>query len=271
MLHPLGLADIGPIPWITEAHARTMFILFGSIAVVVVLVALTEAVRRRSTLPLFCLVGSVLCNPVEPVWDALGNLRFHHGNMVAFVMFPELPQPIEYPWWAAFVYTFFTGVTGYLFYRMFAAGVSWSRYWRYLSGMAVMNVLVEGFLITSGYDYYGYQPWRWGTDFPLWWVFTNYGELLGGALLAAAVTRWGSRAYPLAIVIVPSSFAAWELWAGWPMFAALHADVSPLVLNLAALFTAVIAVGTIWVLGRVALPASPAIETVETRRTVSHS
>jgi hypothetical protein len=185
MLHPLSLADIGPIPSITESHSRTMFLVFGSIAVVVVFAALADAVRRRSTLPLFCLVGSVLCNPVEPVWDALGNLRFHHGNVVAFVMFPELSQPIEYPWWAA-----------------------------------------------------------------------------------AAVARWGSRAYPLAIVIVPSSFAAWELWAGWPMFAALHADVSPLVLNLAALFTAVIAVGTIWVLGRVALPAA---ETAETRRTVSQS
>jgi hypothetical protein len=88
--------------------------------VVVVLVAVVEAVRRHSALPLFCLVGSVLCSPVEPIRDSLGNLRFHHGNLVAFAMFPELPQPIEYPWWAA-----------------------------------------------------------WGTDFPLWWVFTDYGERSG--------------------------------------------------------------------------------------------
>jgi hypothetical protein len=55
------------------------------------------------------------------------------------------------------------------------------------------------------------------------------------------------------------------------MFAALHADVGPLVLNVAALFTAVIAVGTIWVLGRVALPTTPAAAAVESPRTVAHS
>jgi hypothetical protein len=244
---------IGPIPTISALHAQVFFYLFGALAVVVLLAAVAEGTRRRSPLMLICLVGSVLCNPVEPVWDALGKLRFAHGNYVAWTEFPDLPIPVQYPWWAAFVYTFFTGVTCYVFFRMFQANVSWRTFWLFAGGQAVMNIVLEGYVITSAYDYYGYQPWRIGSDFPLWWVFANFGELLGGALLALAVRRFGTRGYPLAIVIVPSSFAAWELWAGWPVFAALNTDTGPLVRNLAALLTAGIAVGSIWFIGKAML------------------
>jgi hypothetical protein len=116
-----------------------------------------------------------------------------------------------------------------------------------------MNFVLEGFIITYAYDYYGYQPWRWGSDLPLWWIFTNYGELLGAAVLVLAASRLGPRAYPLAIVVVPGSFAAWELWTGWPMFAVLNSDANALIANLAALGTAAIAVGTIYALGRFGL------------------
>jgi hypothetical protein len=241
---------IGPIPTITPGHARAMVLIFGSLAAVVVVGMVVEAIRRRTTLPLFCLLGSVLCNPVEPLWDVLGNLRFYHGNAVAWTAFPNLPQPIEYPYWAAFTYTLFTGVTSYLFFRMFHAAVSWHRYWILLSSMAVMNFIVEGFALTSGYGYYGYQPWRFGSDFPLWWIFTNYGELLGGALLLLLTRRYGPKANALAIVVVPSAFAGWELWTGWPMFAALGSTGNVLILNLVAWLTAAISIGTIWLIGR---------------------
>ena len=80
---------IGPIPTISAQHAEVFFFVFGAIAVLVVLAAIAESVRRRSPLMLICLVGSVLCNPVEPIWDALGKLRFHHGNYWAWTEFPE--------------------------------------------------------------------------------------------------------------------------------------------------------------------------------------
>lgn len=250
---PHSLSDIGSIPTITPVHAWTFFIVFGAFAGAILIAGLVETIRTRSALPLYCFIGSILCNPVEPIWDALGKLRFHNGNIVAWTQFPDYPIPVNYPWWAMFVYTFFTGVTCYVFFRMFSRGTTWKAFWWCVAGQAVMNVVLEGYIITSAYDYYGEQPWRIGSDFPLWWVFANFGELLGGALLAFAVKRFGRRAYPLAIVLVPASFAGWELWAGWPVYAAINSDVGTLVQNIAAVLTAAIAIGTLYALGRLVI------------------
>jgi hypothetical protein len=54
----------------------------------------------------------------------------------------------------------------------------------------------------------GYQPFRI-VEFPAWWVFTNFGTLLAGALMATAVRHGGTRAGWLAIPVVPASFGAY--------------------------------------------------------------
>ncbi|NKQ54264.1 hypothetical protein HFP15_15355 [Amycolatopsis sp. K13G38] len=255
-------SDITTVPTITSAHAWTFFVVFGSFAAIILLAGLIELIRTRSALPLYCLLGSVLCNPVEPIWDALGKLRFHKGNIVAWTQFRDLPVPIEYPWWALFVYTFFTGVTFYVFFQIFRRGTTWKLFWWCVAGQAVMNFVLEGYIITSAYDYYGEQPWRIGSDFPLWWVFANFGELLGGALLVLAVRQFGRRAYPLAIILIPASFAGWELWAGWPVYAAINSDAGAVVQNLAAVVTAALALGTLYVVGR-GVTATPRVARTE--------
>lgn len=212
--------------------------------------AIVKMIRGRSAVLLWCMLGSILCNPIEPSWDVLGHL----GSETAFTMFPDLDIPVHYPWWAALVYVEFSGLACYLFYLIFQKKISTRTFWWAMGGQAVMNIVLEGIVISPGYDYYGYHPWRFLTDFPLWWVFTNYGELLGGALLFLAVRRYGERGGLLAIVIVPSSFGAWELWTGWPVFTAINMDVHPVWPNLAALLTAVIAIGSIHVIRKVMLP-----------------
>lgn len=202
---------------------------------------------------LYCILGSILCNPIEPIWEALGFLRFHPGNDLAFTMFHVQGTPVSYPWWAMFVYVLFSGVACYTFYRMYDSRPTRRTFWYCVAGQAVFNILLEGFIITSAYDYYGDHPWRWGSDFPLWWVFANFGEILSAAILIVAVRYWGKRAMALAIIVVPSSFAAWELWAGWPVYATLNMDVSMTVRNLSALLTAVIALATLWAIERIML------------------
>ncbi len=49
----------------------------AAIAVAAVLYAIFLLIARRSPLLMFCILGSVLCNPIEPIWEALGFLRFH--------------------------------------------------------------------------------------------------------------------------------------------------------------------------------------------------
>jgi hypothetical protein len=244
--------DITNIPTISDHRADMFFAVAGIGAGLFVLWALVELGFRRNPILALCLVGSVLCNLNEPIWDALGKLRFHHGNHFAWTQFPDLAQPVQYPYWAMFVYTGFAGVACYVFYLAFQTR-NWRIFGYVLAGQAVMNIVLEGFVITSAYDYYGSQPWRIGTDFPLWWVPVNYGEVLGGALLALAIRRWGLRGALVAIPVVPSAFSAWQLWAGWPTYATINLDVAGAWRDVAALSGVLIAAGSTWALGRALL------------------
>jgi hypothetical protein len=216
--------------------------------------ALFELVWRRSPLLLLCLAGSVLSNPIEVFWDVLGHLRHAGGTPEAFTMFADLAVPVRYPVWAFLIYMGFSGVACFVFYRMLEKAPTRRVFIATMIGQAVMNIVLEGYVITFAYDYYGYQPWRFFGDFPAWWVPANYGELLGAAMLLQAVRWYGKSAQWLAIVIVPGSFAAWEMWAGWPMYWALNADLGWLATNVAAFATAGIGIGTIWAIGRFMVP-----------------
>jgi hypothetical protein len=256
---------IGAVGTISHTHAMVFLIASMACAGLVLAYAAYELVRRRSALLFYCLAGSLFCNVTEPFWDALGGLRFYDGNIVAYTMFPDLPVPVHYPWWAAFVYTYFTGVATYVFIRMFSANVRRSTFWWFMVGQAVFNTVLEGFVITGAYDYHGNQPWRFISDFPLWWVFANYGAVLAGAVIVAAVRRWGPRAALIALFVVPSSFAAWELWAGWPVYAALNSDLGSVGRNIAALMTAGICIATLWGIREFMTPAEKVAASQEHR------
>ena len=220
------------------------------VAGIFVVWALVELVRRRSPILLFCLIGSLGCNLSEPIWDALANLRFTENTATAWTQFPQLEQPIYYPVWAMLVYTGFGGVACFAFYKAFATR-SWRIFVGALIGQAVFNIVLEGFVITELYDYYGSQPWRIGSDFPLWWVPVNYGEMLAGFLLYFAIRHWGAvKGSLFAIPLVGSSFSAWELWAGWPTYAAINLDVNGAWRDLAALTSTAIAAGTAYLMGQ---------------------
>jgi hypothetical protein len=245
--------DITQIPTISADRADAFFTVSAIMAGGFLLWALFELVFRRSPILAFCLLGSVLCNLNEPIWDALGKLRFHEGNHIAWTQFPDLAQPVHYPYWAMFVYTGFGGVACFVFYKAFASR-SWKIFGYAVLGQAVMNIILEGFIITSAYDYYGEQPWRIGTDFPLWWVPVNYGEMLAGFLLCIAIRHWGLLKGGLtSIALVPCCFSAWQLWAGWPTYATINMDVHGAWRSLAALSGVGIAAGSAYLMGKVLL------------------
>ena len=216
--------------------------------------ALFELGWRRSPLLLLCLIGSLLSNPIEVFWDVLGHLRHHAGTPEAFTMFTDLAVPVRYPAWAFLIYMGFSGVACFTFYRMLERGATKKTFITAMFGQAAMNIILEGYIITFAYDYYGYQPWRFFGDFPVWWVLANYGELFGAALILTLVRKYGPSAQWSAILIVPGSFAAWEMWAGWPMYWALNANFDWLAINAAAFATAAIGIVTIWMIGREMVP-----------------
>ncbi|GAA0608891.1 hypothetical protein GCM10009547_08620 [Sporichthya brevicatena] len=242
--------DITQIPTISPERAEAFTTGGVIVSALIVLFAFVELARRRSPLLLLCLVGSLGCSLSEPIWDALGGVRFFHGNHTAWTQFPDLAQPIHYPWWTMCTYTAFGGLACYAFYKAFATR-SWRIFVGALIGQAVFNIFLEGFLLTSLYDYYGEQPWRVGTDFPLWWVPVNYGEMLAGFLLFLAIQYWGPAKGGLAAIpLVVCSFSAWELWAGWPTYAAINLDIPGGWRVLAAFTSTTIAASSAYLMGK---------------------
>lgn len=219
-------------------------------AVACVAIALWEIVFRHSAVLLFCCLGGIFCNAIEPFWDVMGHLQFNTGNTVVFQAFAQTAFPINYPLWAVLLYIQFGGFQCWVFYMMLKHGASARSFWAVAGWQVVVNAIIEIPLINAKvYQYYGEQPFRL-MGFPLWWVFTNFGELFGAVVLFLLIKRYGPKASASAILLVPASFGAWELWTGWPIYAALNFDTGTLTKHAAALVSAGVAVLTLWTFAR---------------------
>lgn len=207
-------------------------------AVACLIVAVWEVIFRRSAVLLFCCVGGVFNNAIEPFWDVMGHLHFNTGNTVVFTAFAQTAFPVGYPLWAVLLYVQFGGFQCWVFYMMLKHGATARAFWAVAFWQVVVNAIIEIPLInTNVYQYYGEQPFRLA-GFPLWWVFTNFGELLGAVVLLLLIKRFGPKASVAAIFVVPASFGAWELWTGWPIYAVLNLDTNSFVKHGAALAVA---------------------------------
>ncbi|WP_238304811.1 MULTISPECIES: hypothetical protein [Mycobacterium] len=211
-----------------------------------VIAAVGEILLKRTAVLLFCCIGGIFCNAIEPFWDVMGHLNFNRGNTVVFQAFAQTAFPVDYPLWAVLLYIQFGGFQCWVFYLMLKRGAGRRTFWMVAGWQVIVNGLIEIPLINAKvYQYYGDQPFRL-FGFPLWWVFTNFGELLGAVVLYLLIKRFGNKAAAAAIFIVPAAFGAWELWAGWPVYAALNFDTSSAVKHFAALVSAAITMLTLW-------------------------
>jgi hypothetical protein len=244
-------------PWTNPVPTPDMSIVLGPTANTIVTwvciitatacfaTAVGEIVLKRRAVLLFCCIGGILCNAIEPFWDVMGHLYFNEGNTVVFQAFAQMVHPVNYPLWAVLLYIQFGGFQCWVFYLMLSNRATQRTFWVVAGWQVVVNALIEIPLINASvYQYYGNQPFRL-LGFPLWWVFTNFGELLGSTALFVLVKLFGKKSAVSAILIVPSAFGAWELWTGWPVYAALNTDTNPVVKHAAALAAAAIAVATL--------------------------
>jgi hypothetical protein len=212
--------------------------------------AIWEIAFRRTAVLLFCCLGGIFCNAIEPFWDVMGHLHFNSGNTVVFQAFAQTAFPIDYPLWAVLLYIQFGGFQCWVFYLMLKHGAGRRLFWSVAGWQIVVKAVIEIPLINAHvYQYYGNQPFRL-LGFPLWWVFTNFGELFGAVVLFLLMKRFGNKAATAAIFIVPAAFGAWELWTGWPIYAALNFDANSLLKHFAALVTAAVTIATLWAFAR---------------------
>ncbi|MFC9556336.1 hypothetical protein ACFTWF_36575 [Rhodococcus sp. NPDC056960] len=214
--------------------------------------ALYDFIRHRTPALLMCAVGGLLAALTEPFYGVLGLLNYREGNIMTFVMFNFRGDPT----WSTLLYPAFAGGSAYLFFQLFKSGSSKKEFWRAVAVVFGANLIIEIPLTALKlYDYYGPQPFQfYDGGFPLWWLFTNLGGIASGALLVVAERRFGTRGTLLAVPLIPSAFVAWEVWTGWPTFAALNLGGSVLWTTVAAVITAALSISTAWMVAEFMLP-----------------
>lgn len=184
--------------------------------------AVREVARGRGPLFLFCLIGGAISVLFEPIVDVLGQCYLPaHGQWHAFTLLNR-PIPLMMP----FVYCWFVGGQGYLFYWIFKRGIDQRRLFQLWGIVFLVNIVLETpGLVANVYTYYGRQPLNlWG--FPLWWGFVNpLMPMIAGALIYRLEPHLKTRWALLAVIpIIPMSDGIANGAASWPVFAALNTD-----------------------------------------------
>lgn len=211
-----------PLHTIVPGTAQTAAdIAWGVLALISLCIILYECRRTRSPFPIIVLAGGAIAYLNEPIVDVMGLVwhpRIHQERVVN--TFGPLPL------WGLFCYIVFFGAATYLFLTLMRRGVTRKQFWTGVGALMVVNLGIEiPLLPTHLYYYYGYHtaPMTVG-HLPLYWLFLN----VGGPILAAAVLLAGARVFTgramlLAALVPMTSYAAYSLAAGWPIFSALHA------------------------------------------------
>jgi hypothetical protein len=126
-----------------------------------------------------------------------------------------------------FVYSWFVGGQGYLFYRIFDRGISRRQLFQLYGLVVLVNIALESPGIAANvYTYYGKQPMNlWG--FPLWWGIINpLMPMIAGTAIYKLKPLLTTPQLVLAIIaIIPCADGAANAIVGWPVIAALNTDV----------------------------------------------
>jgi hypothetical protein len=243
---PVPHTDVLVSPTISTA----LLVVFGVVAGLILAGGVWELVRRRTYVLLCCAAGGLLCNVIEPTWDQIGHLWWNRGVPTVWTAYEHATHPTHYPVWCFVAYILYSGFDCFVFYLVFTRSRSQRTFWLAVGQQWAFACVFEITLINNDiFEYYGEQPARL-FGFPVYWAFTNSGEILAAAILVAAIARYGRRGALLAVPVVPAAFAGWILWAGWPVFGALNIDVGMPVKWLAFLICAAVSVSSVYAISR---------------------
>jgi hypothetical protein len=202
------------------------------VVLVVVAAALTahcvlHAVRVRSVVPVLAIVGGVIALPIEPFWDVNALFTFAtNSHPIALTAFGR-----HIPLYLAFIYPAFIGWGSFLGYHLIRKGTS-------VRGLLLL--LPVGFFLADGlieiagirldlWRYYGHQPLTIAGWPVLFGALNGTITLLGGALLTVLERQLVGWRRPLLALAVPSAYVGTYAIVGWPMWAALNANVPRIV------------------------------------------
>lgn len=222
----MNLADSGlPAPprLIASIDPRILLGIFVILLAGALIVAVRLAIADRDPLPLVCCGAAVVAALNEPIYDILGKIVYAQNNPMAYHAFGR-----AIPWFLVLGYLPWVGLAPYLVFRAMRAGVAR----RTLHVAAAVLFVSVACVETVGnslhlWTYYGGAPAKYLVVAP---QAVTY-PLIGGFLLYALATplhgwRRMTVGFTITVMILPIGYAA----TSWPVYFALHADLS-LVLN----------------------------------------
>jgi hypothetical protein len=227
--------------------AESIFTFLAGVPMIIVLgLALHQAIRRRDPLLLYCFIGGGLASFFEPVADLLSGLYFPAVNQNT--AFETFDRPI--PWALVFAYPWYVGGQGYLTYRILQSGTTAGRIWQLWFLFIVSDILLESPGVLTGFHtYYGNQPFNyWG--FPLWMAaYQSVMPLAAGALVYAA-RRHCTNNWQLLVVIpfIPMADGMVNAGLALPVWTTLGSGMSLFANHLAAVTTMGLSALSVWLL-----------------------
>jgi hypothetical protein len=209
--------------------------------------AFRELARGKGPIFLCCLIGGAIAVLWEPIVDVLGQcwLPSRNQHWIAFTLLNR-HVPLMMP----FVYSWFVGGQGYLFYRIFEKGIDRRRLFGLWGLVFLVNIALESpGVATNVYTYYGKQPMDiWG--FPLWWGIVNpLMPMIAGALIYKLKPHL--KLWPLMaaiVMIIPMADGVANAAVAWPVIAALNTDVGYAGTWIASFITLGLGAFVVWII-----------------------
>lgn len=255
------LQSFGPVPPIGMSVASTTVEAaftwaLGGVCALIVLFAIFFSVKRRSVVPLLCVIGAAGCVLVEPLANAQLQVWWGKGAMpTVYTAFGR-----ELPLLILFADIAFFGFNALLFLYWISKPRSSAAFWcLYLIQVGVALALEPPGLHFDLWRYYGEQGIRF-FGYPVWWPFVGGACcIVAGSVIHKLLPLLHGWRVLLVAPLVPMATAATYWAAGWPMFLAMNLEPPPWAIHAAALAAVGQAAVIVWICSVALFPSARAV------------
>jgi hypothetical protein len=193
----------------------------------VVLAAVIWAIKKREGVLVVLVVAAAVSSLIEPFYDYASGAWWATNLTSSFESFDGR---IYNPYFFPLGYAVWIGLGTYVAYRIFRRAPSRNRILLMFGVLALGEPVLElPWLGTDLFSYYGTQPYRVFGYSLVWCAINASGLAFTGALLLTLRPRLTGKRILWAAAL-PFADIGWYFACAWPMWFAMQADASKLVL-----------------------------------------
>lgn len=220
---------------------------YGIAALIFVIFAIRLAIKQKSAVPTYLLIGSMLTLYLEPVVDLLGNAV--HPQIGQFNVITTNGHPVPVAVLIGYIW-YFAALPLLCYQKILDQSLSQNFVWKSFAGVIISAALVEQIPLYFGvWEYYGYQPFKIGF-MPSWWFFANTAAVILPFLsIYALMPKLRGAQQIIICFIMPCAAFMGHAGAGWPMYNALGTDTettSSTLIQFASIASSLFAILIVW-------------------------